>query len=105
MPYDCNTAFVHQVDGVGRVEPPGFLLTLLWPVIELVIEEMKLAATLAIAALAEAEQSDVVAAAYGVLDRLSPSVARYRRPGRNPDLRAGKLAPPPANGVHLNKEH
>ena len=35
-------------------------------------EEMKLAATLAIAALAEAEQSDVVAAAYGVQDRFGP---------------------------------
>ena len=35
-------------------------------------EEMKLAATRAIAELAEAEQSDVVAAAYGVRDRFGP---------------------------------
>ncbi len=35
-------------------------------------EEMKLAATRAIAALAEAEQSDVVASAYGVRDRFGP---------------------------------
>ncbi|MBV9654274.1 MAG: NADP-dependent malic enzyme, partial [Acetobacteraceae bacterium] len=35
-------------------------------------EEMKLAATRAIAALAEAEQSDVVASAYGVQDRFGP---------------------------------
>ncbi|MBV9782178.1 MAG: NADP-dependent malic enzyme, partial [Acidisphaera sp.] len=35
-------------------------------------EEMKLAATRAIAALAEAEQSDVVASAYGVHDRFGP---------------------------------
>ena len=35
-------------------------------------EEMKLAATRAIAALAEAEQSDVVAQAYGVQDRFGP---------------------------------
>jgi malate dehydrogenase (oxaloacetate-decarboxylating)(NADP+) len=35
-------------------------------------EEMKLAATKALAALAEAEQSDVVAAAYGVRDRFGP---------------------------------
>ena len=35
-------------------------------------EEMKLAAVAAIAGLAEAEQSDVVAAAYGVRDRFGP---------------------------------
>jgi malate dehydrogenase (oxaloacetate-decarboxylating)(NADP+) len=35
-------------------------------------EEMKLAATHALAALAEAEQSDVVASAYGVRDRFGP---------------------------------
>jgi malate dehydrogenase (oxaloacetate-decarboxylating)(NADP+) len=35
-------------------------------------EEMKLAATRAIAQLAEAEQSDVVASAYGVRDRFGP---------------------------------
>jgi hypothetical protein len=39
MPDDFRkTAFVHQIGGFGQVEPPGFPLTLLWPVIELVID-------------------------------------------------------------------